>query len=491
MAQQLISTTAGAGDTGKAGGDKLNAMMTEQYRFLDRHKPARIITDGDSIGVLMSGYSGRSPLFWAASLYPFPFTHDGSVDNFGVGSTFTNAANGLLTPSRITARSARIAACRAAGEAVICISQCGTNDMAGVGSDTDNGTASIIANYQSWWNTCRDAGANFGIVMAIPPSGGSDAARARKLLAANHALSEWCRRNRHELAFCDTQMALGTDAGETFLPAGGTVGATGSVMFDTLHPSSRGAYLQGKILGPILQRLLGVRRSILTMAGDQFIKGSTPSTVRGNVLGRQGRYFDIGGTTAQVTLSGGSGVTGVANWPSAKLFTNYPGLSGTMNGTMACAITQEAWPVALQESGRSDVLTTKLTFSGTPNADGNVKWGATVTSGLPDFADGPYDIESVLWAAGLAGFCPPYVSTVTSASGGRAWGGSNNVSDVVTMDGLLQIINPNPQVSTGNPSNMSVNTSLDFKAGVPVSGSLYIYGQAVIQNPALPTPTAV
>jgi len=495
MAQQIINIGAaaddGTGDKPRSVGTKLNAMMTENYRTLDRNRAPRILTDGDSISVLMSGYSGRSPLFWAASLYPFPFTHDGSVDNFGVGSTFTNAANGLLTPSRIAARSARIAACRAAGEFVIMISQCGTNDMAGVGSDTDNGTLSIIANYQAWWNTCRDAGANFGIVMAIPPAGGSDATRARKVLAANHALNEWCRRNRQELAFIDTQMALGTDAGETFLPAGGTVGTTGSVMFDTLHPSARGAYLQGRLLGPVLQRLCGVRRSLLTMAGDLFVRSTTPTSTRGNVLGRQGRYFDTGGTTAQVTLSGGGGVTGVANWPSAKLFTNYPGLTGTLSGTMAVAITQEAWPFAVNESGRSDVLTTKLSFSGTPSADGQLKWGATVTSGLPDFADGPYDIESVLWAQALAGFCPPYVSTVTSASGGRAWGGSGNVSDVVTVDGLLQIINPNPQVATGNVANMSCNTSLDFKANVPVSGSLYIYGQAIIQNPALPTPTAV
>jgi len=490
MAQTLINTTAGAGDSGKVGGDKLNAMMTEQYRFLDRHKPARILTDGDSIGVLMSGYSGRSPLFWAASLYPFPFTHDASVDNFGVGSTFTNAANGLLTPSRTAARSARITACRANGEAVIVISQCGTNDIGvtGAGAGDDNGVGSVIANYQAWWLTCRDAGANFGIIMAIPPSGGADATRARKILAINHALSEWCRRNRQELTFCDTQMALGTDAGETFLPAGGTVGATGSVMFDTLHPSARGAYLQGRILGPIMQRLLGTRRSILTMAGDQFSKGSTPTSVRGNVLGRQGRYFDIGGTTSQVTLSGGGGVTGVANWPSAKLFGTYPPLSGTMSGTMAVAITQEAWPVALNESGRSDVLTTKLTFSGTPTSDGLISWGATVNSNLPDFADGPYDVESVLWAAQLAGFGPPNVSTVVS-SGGRAWGGGANVSDIVTMDGLMQIINPNPLVATANPSNMSCNTSMNFKANVPVSGALYIYGQAMIQNPALPSPT--
>lgn len=492
MAQQLISTTAGAGDTGKVGGDKINAMMTEQYRFLDRHRAPRIITDGDSISVLMSGYSGRSPLFWAASLYPFPFTHDGSVDNFGVGSTFSTAANGLLTPSRIAARSARIAACRAAGEAVIVISQCGTNDVGVTGSSLadDNVAGSLVANYQAWWNTCRDAGANFGVIMAIPPAGGSDATRARKTLAANHALSEWCRRNKHELAFCDTQMALGTDVGETFLPAGGTVGTTGSVMFDVLHPGSRGAYLQGKILGPIMQRLCGIRRSLLTMAGDLFVRSATPLTVRGNVLGRQGRFFDIGGTTAQVTLSGGSGVTGVANWPSAKLFTNYPPLSGTMSGTMAVAITQDVWPVALNESGRTDVMTTKLTFSGTPTSDGLISWGGTVTSNLPDFADGPYDVESVLWAAQLAGFGPPNVSAVFSSSG-RSWGGGSNVSDVGTMDGLMQIINPNPLVAVANPANMSVNTSMNFKANVPVSGSLYIYGQAMIQNPALPAPTTV
>lgn len=496
MAQQIINLGSaaddGTGDKPRSAGAKLNAMFTENYRTLDRQRTPRIITDGDSISVLMSGYSGRSPLFWAASLYPFPFTHDGSVDNFGVGSTFSNAANGLLTPSRIAARSARIAACRAAGEAVIVISQCGTNDIGitGAGVGDDNAAGSIIANYQAWWNTCRDAGANFGVIMAIPPAGGSDATRARKTLAANHALNEWCRRNRHELAFCDTQMALGTDAGETFLPAGGTVGATGSVMFDTLHPSARGAYLQGKILGPILQRLCGIRRSLLTMAGDIFVRSATPLTVRGNVLGRQGRFFDTGGTTSQVTLSGGGGVTGVANWPSAKLFSNYPPLSGTMSGTMAVTITQDAWPVALNESGRSDVLTTKLTFSGTPTSDGLISWGSTVNSNLPDFADGPYDAESVLWAALLAGFGPPNVSTVFSSSG-RAWGGGANVSDIVTMDGLMQIINPNPLVGTANPSNMSCNTSMNFKANVPVSGSLYIYGQALIQNPPLPTPTTV
>lgn len=493
MAQALINTTVSPYDSGKAGGDKVNAMFTENYRILDRNLPARILTDGDSIGVLMSGYSGRSPLFWAASLFPFPFVHNGAFDNFAVGSTFTDAGNGLLTPSRIAARASRISACRANGESVIVISQCGTNDIGATTGNSDNGTSSIVANYQAWWLTCKAAGANMAIIMAIPPAGTSgtsaaDKLRARKSLANNNALREWCRRNRQELTFCDTTSAIGADEGEAYLPAGGAVGAVGSVNFDILHPSARGAYLQGRVLGPILQRLLGTRKPLVTIAGDQFIRSASPFTLRGNVLGRSGRMFDTGGTTTQVTLSGGGGVTGVANFPSAKVNATHPQLTGTLSGTLAVDIAQAPWPLAIQETGRTDIMCTKLTFSGTPTANGGISLTALSTQNLPTFADGPYDAEAVMWASALTGLGPPSISAL-AAAGSVGGGGGANDSDVVTLDGLIQITIASPIVATSDPGLFSVAIATSFRANVPVSGSLYIYGMAIVQNPALPAPT--
>jgi lysophospholipase L1-like esterase len=493
MAQVLINTTTSPYDSGKAGGDKINAMMFEAYQHIDRSKPTRILIDGDSIGVLMGDYGGRSPLLWAAAQFPFRFFHDRSKDVFAVGGTFSGNT-GLIQPARMAALASRATACRAAGENVIVISQMGTNDAGNAPSSgspgyTDNGTGSTVANYQTWWANAKGAGANRAVIMAIPPRGDSTTNVARSVRAINRSLAEWCRRNSNELAFCDTQDALGIDANELFQPIGGTaVGTTGSVMFDNLHPSGLGGYYQAKKLGPILQGWIGKRTPFVNMAGESFSK-TNPTSVRGNILGRQGVFFDTGGST-NVTLSGGGGVTGAANFPSAKLFGNYPGLSGTLSGTLSVAITQEAWPVAIAETGRTDIMSTKLTFSGTPTSDGSVNWSTAANNAGTDFADGPFEGECLLWMAALAGLSTPEVSMTVSASGTSWGGGIYNAADFIgPVNGLFQAVSPTPVTATTNPSNLVMTTKLYFKSGVPCSGSVYIRGQAIVQNPALPAAT--
>jgi lysophospholipase L1-like esterase len=493
-----IDTTTGAGDTGKAGGSKVNAGFRALETLMPVPQATRIIIEGDSIAAAMAGASMASPLFWADARFPVSYVFDRSKDNFAIGSTNTSdqaSPVGMTTTTRLSAIAARIAAVRAAGERVLCIIQAGTNDV-GLTNYSDNSAPGTVANIQKMLANMFGAGASHVVIMSIDPRLDTTADQSRLVLAINAGLAELCRRLPEKLTFCDTQFATADDSTALFLPQG-LAGAEGTHA-DTLHPAARGAYYKASVLGPILRRLLPHRRSLITPSSS-FQSATSPASLRGNIIGKQGRFYDTGAGTAQtdgITVADTATVTGKTNLPSAKLFSNYPGFAAPLTGTMALEITQQPWPVAVTELGRTDIMCTRLRFSGIPTASGYFSAGM-VQNGLGgyDVANGPYEAEILMYADKMKGLRGLGFSVAADGAGGQGNGdaiaapsGSAKLLPIIT--GLLNFRMPTPLVAASKPSNVTLTMGFTWNAGYEVSGDMYLFGSGVFQNVTMVAPTA-
>lgn len=492
-----IDTTAGAGDYAVDGGNKINRAFRALETLMPVPQVTRMMSEGDSISAAMAGASMASPLFWADAMFPVSFVFDRLKDNFAIGSTNTSdqaSPVGMTTTTRLNAIAARIREARAAGERVVVIIQAGTNDI-GLTNYSDNSSPGTVANIQKMLANMFGAGASHVIIMSIDPRVGSTADQSRLVLAVNAGLAELCRRTPEKLTFCDTQFATADDSTALFLPQG-LDGAEGTHA-DTLHPAARGAYFKARVLGPILRRLLPHRRSLITPSSS-FQSATSPASLRGNIIGKQGRFYDTGAGTGQtdgITVADTATVTGKANLPSAKLG-SYPSFSSALTGTQTLEITQQPWPVAVTELGRTDIMCTRLRFSGVPTAAG-VFSAAMIQNGLGgyDIANGPYEAEILMYADKMKGLRGLGFSVTADGAGGQGNGdaiaapsGTAKLLPIIT--GLLNFRMPTPLQAASKPSNVSIVTGFTWNAGYEVSGDMYLFGAGVFQNVTMVAPTA-
>ncbi len=463
--------------------------------------PIHLIVEGDSKALQVGNMGSRSALYYALARFPRDLYYDPTLDNLAVGSTVSDAdasdpPHGLISTGRLASMTARIAAVAALGHRPVVVLKIGANDTT-TQYNNDNGVGSTLANVEKAWNTYKAAGAVYCIIMSIDPRV-ITATQAGMFLGVNRGFKEYARQNR-EVFFCDSQVALADQSSLLYGPLGGGAQTPGCVMYDNppLHESAYGAYLQSIPLSDCLALIAPPRtQPQVTVPSDVYNNPTTPNNttanqaIRGNLLGKQGRFYDTGGVIAQVSLSGGSGVSGISNFPSAKLFTNNPSLTGTMSGTMAVAISQVAYPPYVTAYGRSDIMATRLTFSGTPSAAGTVKALATVLKPTNFDYTVPFQADADFYATALAGVTFGLTATVAT---GRSLGGPS--SPASNADALLPITGRFTPYFTWNliapsdPANMVCELRFDFFAGVPVSGTVDIFGMSIVENPTLPAPT--
>ncbi|QEH81200.1 hypothetical protein EIK56_25200 [Sphingomonas sp. C8-2] len=507
MAKQTINIGAaandGTGDNLRAAFGKTNSNFDELYaadaalgaQIGQINKPIHLMVEGDSKGQLVAAYNSRSALFWALARYPLDLIFDPAADNLAIGSSTSDGASsttGLTSAARLATAAARITAIAAMGHNPVVILKIGTNDLT---VTNDNGAASTIANIRKAWTAYKAAGAAYLILMTIDPRASLTAGQAAQFIATNRAMRALAQSDR-AVFICDTQLGLIDPTTSVYEPLGKNTQAPGAVMYDNpaLHESAYGAWQMAKPLADVLAKICRPREKSLSLgAGDAYANptsptGTSPRAIRGNLLGTQGRFGDTGGVSGQVTLSGGGGVTGTSNWPSAKLFGTYPQISGTMSGTMAVAISQVAYQPAMNDFGRNDLMATRLTFSGTPTAAGNIIIDAAV-SPLPTNYDYtvPLLIDGDMYLTDVNGL------NVRMSGHGAIMGGvgspASNADALVHATGRLTPYYPANIIQSSAPSSLQLRLQFPFFANVPVSGTIDIFGLGIVSNPALPAAT--
>ncbi|MDP1026409.1 hypothetical protein Q5H91_04225 [Sphingomonas sp. KR1UV-12] len=480
MGKLLLDTTAGAGDTGKIGGDKINAMMGELYALTNRQRPGRLIIVGDSKASLMANFSNvRSGAAWGlarASVYC------SFEDANAIGGSFTGTeTNGLLNATRNAAIVATVTSRANAGENVIVIIKAGTNDNYAVGQ--------TLANLMQATKNYITAGASHVIIMSVDPEGNLNAAQARSNSEINRGIRVFARSNPAFVSFCDTTFGLLEAGSETFLSKGTTgdtttdTGAYGSVMHDSLHESGYGAYIMGLALEPIFKRLMPHRTRLIMPDGS----GQSTESPRGDFVQNMIMFTRGGGTAA--TIESGSDTpsgSGAAAYPRIALFGTIPSQRLIKSG-ITFATSREPYPPFVTEFGREDILVTTITLSGTPTADGEWTFGGG-TAGA--FATGDaYNWEFEYYAEALSG---------TAGLSARATGANGAVGEhllsapakaadyIPKMTGRFSYASPTPMVIASGGNNGGLTFGMRWRNGVPVSGKVYLLGAALIKNIALP-----
>ncbi|MFC0305283.1 SGNH/GDSL hydrolase family protein [Rhizorhabdus histidinilytica] len=508
MAKQTINIGAaandGTGDNLRAAFGKTNSNFDELYaadaalgaQIGQINKPIHLMVEGDSKGQLVAAYNSRSALFWALARNPLDLIFDPAADNLAIGSSTSDGASsttGLTSGARLATAAARIAAIAAMGHNPVVILKIGTNDLT---VTNDNGANSIIANIRKAWASYKAAGAAYLILMTIDPRASLTAGQAAQFIATNRAMRALAQSDR-AVFICDTQLGLIDPTSVLYESLGKNTQAPGAVMYDNpaLHESAYGAWQMAKPLADVLAKICRPREKSLSIgAGDAYANpssptGTAPRAIRGNLLLRQGRFEDTGGVSGQITASGGGGVTGTANWPSAKLFGVYPKLTGTMSGTMAVAISQVPYQPAIDLYGRSDLMATRLTFSGTPTSAGTLAVDASITvSSLPNYDyTVPIMIDADLYFTDVNGL------NLRIAGPGANMGGigvpASNADALVHATGRITPYYPTSIIQSSAPSTLQLQVQFPFFANVPVSGSVDIFGLGIVSNPALPAAT--
>lgn len=195
MARTIIDTTSGAGDTLKAGGDKLNAMTLDLYRgFPVAARKTTLIGDGDSKG---------AEFFEAVTWAMARLRIDGRPKRVDLHISATNSGSGgpspqhLLYPARLTNIASTIAAEVAAGQTVDYALKIGTNDL------TVNPPATIMANVRKLHETVlRPGGVRCLLLIGVDPR--NDANYNTLSASVNELYRIYAQANPHDVIYVDT-----------------------------------------------------------------------------------------------------------------------------------------------------------------------------------------------------------------------------------------------------------------------------------------------
>ncbi|KQS03002.1 hypothetical protein ASG11_00915 [Sphingomonas sp. Leaf357] len=376
---QFIDTTAGAGDSAKAGGDKINASLQALARRTGRHAPVHCLFDGDSKYAEI-----KTGLQWMAAFEGLDLRFDGGELGIG-GSTSGTGAGNLLSPARLATARTVLDAHSAAGRTIDYYLTIGTND-----TSANLPPATVLANIRKFHEqVLRPQGCfRYLVLVSVDPRSPGSATGASYIHTINRLYDEYALANPLDVLFVDTtgmliDPALANANGYP-IPFGATAAPmpAGAVTDDGLHCSNYGKYLKRFAVAPLrdLYRRKPARSlsRALAAAGPN---GSGANMVPG------GRTVEIGGTIS-LTNNGTGAMTGT---PPAG-FT----LSGTIDGTLGVGfaastvtvatdgglIPRGTWPcVRASFSGTSGANTTGIAISIVANPDRTIEIGDLVTSG--------------------------------------------------------------------------------------------------------------
>lgn len=457
----------GTGDSIRTAFQLTNINFADLYARTGISPVVRMLVDGDSIGVEAKAYNADSALFHALATAPVKVVMDAATDAFAIGATLTGSTNnGMTSIARMTNIANRVRDCVFAGEHVVGLMQGGTN----------NGAAEVVVNdLRIWTDNFINAGGSHVFIMAIDPIVTTTDAQARRALSTNRGLKQLCESRPHQMSFVDSTLAMAASTG-LYAPQGGS-GIDG-VMKDELHPSNRGAYLKGVVLGRALARVLPSRGSNVGPTGDSYSGGGVAP--RGNLLGGMGRFNSTGGSASGIT--GYATVTGAANLPPVS------SIGSTGSGTQTLDIAQAPWPAAVADFGRSDILCTRLRFAGTPTSDGTFGLGLFVN--VPsDYnpANGPYVAELMSFADKLIGCAGIDLEVAADTAGGFSIGAAGNRA-LPMLNGVYNPVSPCPRATiAAKPGLFTFSIRIRFLANVEFKGDLYLLGAALNQLPVLPS----
>lgn len=430
---------------------------------------AKLMIDGDSKcnEPVIAAYwvNARTPIdCWIGS------------NSFGVGgsTTGTQATTGLTNATRLSGMQATVAAEVAAGWTVDMLLTIGTNDV--VLSDYSSET--VLANLRRYHDAFRAAGGRFLIVMAVDPRTGLNAALTRKVVALNQGYADYCRA-RPDALFCDPSPWWLDPAGgaAAFAPLGGSAGTPFAMTGDGLHGGAYGAYRKQFALAPILQAIYRPRPRIPLYPGGAYDSGDT---IRGNILGPEGRTAAMGGSNG-ITNSGSGSVSGAppAGWSA----------DGTLTGDLSIGFSVATCQPLADLTGTNGWPVVRMTFSGTPAASGDVTLRRFVA--LAQLNATPMLASALIGANALTGCHGLYLSTINVSPVANAYLGTAGTIGIIdqlpALDGLIGI--DQPVLPTSN-INSGLMLGIRWRAGVPLSGSIDLIGACWRRSDPIPAAAA-
>jgi hypothetical protein len=380
MALQFIDTIAGAGDTAKAGGDKINANTVALARRTGRPAPVHCVFDGDSKFAEI-----KTGLQWLVCFEGLDVSLAGGKLGVGGSNSGTGPGN-LLSPARLTTAQELLSAHSAAGHIVDYYLTVGTNDTsAGMLPAT---TLANIRKFHEQYLRPQSC-VRYLILVSVDPRGPGPVASASQIHTINRLYDEYALANPFDVLFIDTTGVLLDPAlanvngypipfDKTAVPM-----PVGAVTDDGLHCSNHGAYLKRFAAMPL--RDLYRRKPGRSLSRALVAAG--PKGTGANMVGADGRI--VAATGANTLTNGGTGA--VIGLPPAgsTLAGAIDGTLGvafsastTMIGTDGGLIPKGVWPsVRATFSGTSGANTSGLRFTWTAFPDVTIKPGDVVTAG--------------------------------------------------------------------------------------------------------------
>lgn len=380
MSLQHIDTTTGAGDSGQAGGEKINANLMALAHRAGRYSPVHCLFDGDSkTGEIKTG------LQWMAYFEGLDLRFDGGDLGVG-GSTSGTGGSNLLSPARLATAQATLGAHSAAGRTIDYFLTIGTNDLS-----ANMSPATTMANIRKFHEQYLRPQRCFRYLMlvSVDPRSPATPASASHLHTVNRLFDEYALANPFDVMFVDTtgvliDPALGNVNGHP-IPFATTAAPmpAGALTDDGLHCSNYGRYV--KRFAALSLRDLYRRKPARSLSRALVAGG--PNGAGANMVGADGRIVAATGTNS-LTNNGTGAITGL---PPAGAT-----LSGAIDGTLGVAfaastviVTQHGglipkgtWPaVRVTFGGTSGPGTTGLNFTWLANPDTGIALGDVVTAG--------------------------------------------------------------------------------------------------------------
>ncbi|WP_260597795.1 SGNH/GDSL hydrolase family protein [Sphingomonas endolithica] len=402
MARALIDTTSGAGDTLKAGGDKLNAMTRELFAKVDSllgGRKARIATLGESHSTRQGIVSAIMYSLWryfpADVYFDYRTQQDQAAfdptrgDIFGIGGTNTTHLINVQVP--------KFEAAAAAGQIYdLAFIAAGYNDQVNTFPKAETAANNIIAAA----TRCRDAGTRLVVICGLFPNGTpSDTdncnTRLRVFAAATPGIT-----------FCDLTrvMADPTAAAGNFRYKGTTNTYLGYTT-DGTHASGYARRMIAKEFEPYLRAVARRRVPRRGFNSGAFDQVDSPGS-------------DITGDAGNI-MPGTGGLLNESSWNTNIAGNQQNGSLGLKTGTVTCT------PTII--TGTDGFNRQRLTFGGTSGGVVELKF---VRNSITNLNNGvltrAYDYELMLEMTNVSGLSEMFLQPNGSASNTPYFGTGNS-----------------------------------------------------------------
>lgn len=468
MTMHFIDTTAGAGDSARAGGEKINASLLALARRAGRQTPVHCLFDGDSKFAEI-----KVGLQWMVAFEGLDVSFDGGELGVGGSNSGTGAGN-LLSPARLATARDALDAHSAAGRTVDYYLTIGTND-----TSANLPPATVLANIRKFHEQYLRPQSCFRylILVSVDPRAPGTAAGASYIHTINRLYDDYALSNPFDVRFIDTTGVLIdpalANANGYPMPFGATAAPmpAGAVTDDGLHCSNYGKYLKRFAVAPL--RDLYRRKPMRSLS--RALAAAGPMATGANMV-PDGRTVAIGGTNT-LTNEGTGAVTGT---PPVG-FT----LSGTIDGTLGVSfavstvtvatdgglIPRGTWPsVRATFSGTSGANTTGIALSIVANPDSTIAIGDVVTAGaLVNFnaltgllgisvtANNPSAVRGVTIGATSVNFSP-LAQAITQGLSGPCLLEGDDAPATASQNAFFQTLN------LYLPPNTAISGSVDLLA---------------------------